>query len=58
MYDAATWYPGEWYKFWPITKYVYTPGAMVVEWAIMFGVLIVLNNAMAKRLVHSNKIDD
>ncbi|MDR0649507.1 MAG: sodium-dependent transporter [Synergistaceae bacterium] len=57
MYDAASWYPGEWYKFWPITKYVYTPGVMVVEWGIMFAVLIALNNAMAKRLVHGNKID-
>lgn len=59
VYQAASWYePGEWYKFWPITKYVYTPGVMVVEWAILFIVLMLLNNAMSKRLIHSNKIDD
>jgi NSS family neurotransmitter:Na+ symporter len=54
--EAASWYPGEWFKFWPITKYVYTPGAMVVEWGIIFIVCFALNNFMAKRLVHSNKI--
>lgn len=57
VYDAASWYPGEWFKFWPITKYVYTPGVMVVEWVLLFLVLFLLNNTMAKRLVHSNKID-
>jgi NSS family neurotransmitter:Na+ symporter len=58
VYDAATWYPGEWFKFWPVTTYVYTPGVMVVEWAIVFVILILLNNVMAKRLVHANKLDD
>jgi len=57
VYDAASWYPGEWYKFWPITTYMYTPGAMVVEWGLLFFILFLLNNAMAKRLVHSNVID-
>jgi NSS family neurotransmitter:Na+ symporter len=56
IWQAATWYPGEWYKFWPITKYVYTPGVMVFEWVVAFAILFVLNNAMAKRLVHANKI--
>jgi NSS family neurotransmitter:Na+ symporter len=54
--DAASWYPGEWYKFWPITKYVYTPGSMVVEWGLVILGCILLNNTMAKRLVHVNKI--
>lgn len=57
VYDAASWYPGEWFKFWPITKYMYTPGAMVVEWGLMFLILYLLNGAMNKRLVHANKID-
>jgi NSS family neurotransmitter:Na+ symporter len=57
VWQAATWYPGEWYKFWPITKYVYTPGVMIVEWAIVFVILFALNNTMAKRLVHANKVD-
>ena len=55
--EAASWYPGEWYKFWPITKYVYTPGAMVVEWGLLFLILYILNGAMSKRLVHGNVID-
>ena len=57
VYEAASWYPGEWFKFWPITKYVYTPGVMVAEWGLLFLILFLLNNAMAKRLVHSNQID-
>lgn len=57
MIDAASWYPGEWFKFWPITKYQYTPGSMVVEWAILLVVCLSLNKIIAKRLVHSNKID-
>lgn len=54
IYDAATWYPGEWYKFWPITTYMYTPGSMVVEWAILFAIMFALNGFMSKRLVASN----
>jgi NSS family neurotransmitter:Na+ symporter len=57
VWQAASWYPGEWYKFWPINKYVYTPGVMIVEWAIVFAILIALNNFMAKRLTHANKVD-
>jgi len=57
VWQAATWYPGEWWKFWPITTYVYTPGVMVVEWAIVLAILYGLNNAMAKRLTHANKVD-
>ncbi|MDR3076475.1 MAG: sodium-dependent transporter [Synergistaceae bacterium] len=57
MWQASTWYPGEWLRFWPITKYVYTPGVMIFEWAILFAILIALNNAMAKRLTHANKVD-
>ena len=55
--DAASWYPGEWYKFWPLQKYTYTPGAMVVEWALLAVIMIALNGMMAKKLVHSNKLD-
>jgi NSS family neurotransmitter:Na+ symporter len=57
VWQAASWYPGEWFKFWPITKYVYTPGVMIFEWVIVFAILIALNNTMAKRLTHANKID-
>jgi NSS family neurotransmitter:Na+ symporter len=57
VYQSATWYPGEWYKFWPITKYTYTPGVQFVEWVVLFAILMVLNNVMAKRLTHANKLD-
>ncbi|MDD4160259.1 MAG: sodium-dependent transporter [Synergistaceae bacterium] len=57
VWDAASWYPGEWFKFWPLQKYAYTPGSMVVEWALLAVILFALNGAMAKKLVHSNKID-
>ncbi|NLD06220.1 MAG: sodium-dependent transporter [Synergistaceae bacterium] len=57
VYQAATWYPGEWYKFWPLQKYAYTPGSMVVEWGILAVILFLLNGAMAKNLVHANKLD-
>lgn len=56
VYQAMTWYPGEWFKFWPITKYQYTPGVMVVEWGLLALILFLLNNWMSKKLVHSNKI--
>lgn len=57
MWDAASWYPGEWYKFWPITTYIYTPGVMIVEWALLFLVLYLFNNTMSKKLIYSNKVD-
>lgn len=57
VYQAASWYPGEWFKFWPIQKYPYTPGIMVVEWGLMFLILRLLNNTMAKRLIHGNRIE-
>jgi len=53
----AKMYPGEWLRFWPITKYQYTPGVIVVEWAILFIILFLLNGTMSKRLVHANKVD-
>lgn len=57
FYTAISWYPGEWFKFWPIQKYTYTPGVMVVEWGILFIILALLNNTMSKRLIHGNKIE-
>lgn len=55
--DAASWYPGEWFKFWPLQKYAYTPGAMVIEWGLLAIILFALNKTMAKNLVHANKLD-
>ena len=57
FYQAMTWYPGEWYKFWPLQKYAYTPGSMVVEWVLLAVIFIVLNGTMAKKLVHANVLD-
>ena len=57
FYQSMTWYPGEWFKFWPLQKYAYTPGSMVVEWTLLAVILFILNGAMAKKLVHSNKLD-
>ncbi|MCE5201290.1 MAG: sodium-dependent transporter [Synergistaceae bacterium] len=57
VYQSITWYPGEWFKFWPLQKYAYTPGSMVVEWGVLAVILFVLNGKMSKKLVHSNKLD-
>jgi len=57
VYQSMTWYPGEWFKFWPLQKYAYTPGSMVVEWTLLAVILFILNGAMAKNLVHANKLD-
>jgi NSS family neurotransmitter:Na+ symporter len=57
MFEGARYSNGEWLKFWPITKYPYTPAVMIIEWAIVFGILYALNNTMAKRLTHANKVD-
>jgi NSS family neurotransmitter:Na+ symporter len=57
VYQSMTWYPGEWFKFWPLQKYAYTPGSMVVEWTLLAVILFILNGTMAKKLVHSNKLD-
>ncbi len=57
VYQSATWYPGEWFKFWPLQKYPYTPGVMVVEWVLLAVILISLNGVMSKNLVHANKLD-
>lgn len=57
VYEASTWYPGEWFKFWPITTYMYTPGAMVVEWVGLGVICFLLNNFISKRLIHANALD-
>jgi NSS family neurotransmitter:Na+ symporter len=55
--EGARYSNGVWLKFWPINQYPYTPAVMVVEWAIVFAILIALNNTMAKNLTHANKVD-
>jgi NSS family neurotransmitter:Na+ symporter len=55
--EAARYSNGVWLKFWPITQYPYTPAILIIEWAIVFVILIALNNTMAKRLTHANKVD-
>lgn len=55
MIDAASWYPGEWFKFWPITKYQYTPGVMVFEWAIVIIICFALNGKFNQLLTRTNK---
>ena len=57
VWQAASWYPGEWYKFWPILKYQFTPGTMLFEWVVVTLICIAFNSVVAKRLVHSNTIE-
>ena len=57
VWQAASWYPGEWYKFWPILKYQFTPGTMLFEWVVVTLICVALNSVVAKRLIHSNAID-
>jgi NSS family neurotransmitter:Na+ symporter len=47
LMQSISWYPGEWYKFLPISKYTYTPGTMFVQWAIAAAVFFLLNNWLA-----------
>lgn len=46
MYQAITWYPGEWWKPFPLDKYTYTVGTMLFQWAIAFVVIYLLNDAL------------
>ncbi len=47
VYQAITWYPGEWWKPFPLDKYTYTVGTMLFQWAIAFIVIYALNNKLA-----------
>ncbi len=47
IWQSITWYPGEWYKFWPIDKYTYTVGTIIVQWAIAFAIIYLLNDKLA-----------
>ncbi len=51
-WQAITWYPGEWYKWLPISKYTFTVGTMYWQWAIAAVVCILLNNWLADRMTH------
>lgn len=55
--QAASWYPGEWFKFWPVTKYMYTPGVMLFEWAIAIVIAIAFNNKIADSMTHRLDVD-
>lgn len=56
IWQAASWYPGEWFKFWPVTKYMYTPGVMMFEWGIMIVVLLALNNRIADAMKFKHEL--
>lgn len=47
IYQAITWYPGEWYKVFPVSKYTYTVGTMLLQWAIAFIIIYALNDKLA-----------
>ena len=55
--QAASWYPGEWYKWLPISKYTFTVGTMYYQWAICFGIIFVLNNWLAEKTKYPAKVD-
>ncbi len=47
IYQAASWYPGEWWKFWPAFdfagySYNFSPGTIFFQWAILFVVVYAL----------------
>jgi NSS family neurotransmitter:Na+ symporter len=56
--QSISWYPGEWYKFLPISKYTYTPGTMFVQWAIAAAVFFVLNNWLADAMKYKLQAKD
>jgi len=50
--QAISWYPGEWYKWLPISKYTFTPGTMLWQWGIAAAICIILNNWLADKMTH------
>jgi len=49
IYQAASMYPGEWWKFWPVYdfagfSYSLSPGTIFFQWAIVFVLAYALNN--------------
>ena len=49
IWQAAAGYPGEWYKWLPISKYTASVGTIFYQWAICFGIIFVLNNWLAAK---------
>ncbi len=56
-WQAASWYPGEWYKWLPISKYTFSVGTMYYQWAICFGIIFLLNNWLAEKTRFPAKVD-
>lgn len=50
--QSISWYPGEWWKIFPIAKYNYAPAPMFLQWAILIGLGFALNNWLADNMKH------
>lgn len=57
IWQAASWYPGEWYKWLPISKYTFTVGTIFYQWVICFGIIFIMNNWLASRMRFAVKVD-
>jgi NSS family neurotransmitter:Na+ symporter len=55
-WQSITWYPGEWYKWLPISKYAFTAGTMFWQWGIVIAVSLILNNWLANKMSHSLEV--
>ncbi len=55
--QAASWYPGEWYKWLPISDYTFTVGTILYQWAICFGIILLLNNWLGSKMKFPAKVD-
>ena len=57
IWQAATWYPGEWMKWLPISKYTFTVGTMFYQWIPSFVAILLLNNWFNKVMKHPAVLD-
>ena len=54
IYTTIATYPGEWMKWLPISKYTFSLGTLLYQWAFMFLIAVITNNWMAKIMGHAN----
>jgi len=57
IWQAATWYPGEWMKWLPISQYTFTVGTMFYQWIPSFIVIFMLNKWFNKVMKYPAVLD-
>lgn len=57
LWQASQWYPGEWMKWLPISKYPFTAGTLFYQWGIMLVFSIVTSKWLGKIMVHPLQVD-